>query len=134
MRKSDLNKARKNKRDEFYTQRCTVDEGLAWLLNIPSFKRVYCPCDTGKSAFVNWALDHDYEVRFSGEEDGGYEAHWRDREWADVVVTNPPFSLFRDFYKWLRVEDGLPFVVLSNLNTLCTKGLEIGRASCRERV
>ena len=124
MRKSDLNRARKNKRDEFYTQRCTVDEGLAWLLNIPSFKRVYCPCDTFESAFVQWAHYHDYQVRFSGEEDGGYEAHWRDRDWADVVITNPPFSLFRDFYKWLRADDGVPFVVLSNLNTLCTKGLE----------
>lgn len=37
------------------------------------------------------------------------------RDQADIVVTNPPFSLFRDFVAWL-VEGGKKFSVIGNSN------------------
>lgn len=37
------------------------------------------------------------------------------RDEADIVVTNPPFSLFRDFLAWL-VEGGVQFSIVGNIN------------------
>jgi hypothetical protein len=39
---------------------------------------------------------------------------------ADVIVTNPPFSLFREFITQL-VDNGKKFVILGNQNSLTTK-------------
>lgn len=41
--------ARKMKNDEFYTQRCTIEEELAYWPNLFQNKTVYCNCDTDKS-------------------------------------------------------------------------------------
>lgn len=42
------------------------------------------------------------------------------RDAADIVVTNPPFSLFREFMIWL-VETEKKFVVLGNMNAITYK-------------
>jgi hypothetical protein len=42
------------------------------------------------------------------------------RDEADVIVTNPPFSLFRDFLAWIRVADKR-FLILGNLNAVTYK-------------
>lgn len=42
------------------------------------------------------------------------------RDEADVVITNPPFSLFREFLAWI-VEAGKQFVILGNLNAVTYK-------------
>lgn len=42
------------------------------------------------------------------------------RDEADIVITNPPFSLFREFLSWL-VEGGKDFVVIGNLNAITYK-------------
>jgi hypothetical protein len=42
------------------------------------------------------------------------------RDEADVIVTNPPFSLFREFWGWL-VESKKKFVVLGNMNAITYK-------------
>ncbi len=42
------------------------------------------------------------------------------RDLADVVITNPPFSLFRDFLAWI-VEAGKEFVILGNMNQIASK-------------
>ena len=65
------------------------------------------------------------------------------RDEADMVITNPPFSLFREFMGWL-VEGGVEFSVIGNMNGIACKEIfplikgnemwQIGRASCRERV
>lgn len=39
---------------------------------------------------------------------------------ADIIITNPPFSLFRDFLAWI-MEAGKQFVVISNLNAITYK-------------
>ncbi|MEE3416636.1 MAG: adenine-specific methyltransferase EcoRI family protein, partial [Prevotella sp.] len=40
---------------------------------------------------------------------------------ADIVVTNPPFSLFRDFFKWLMQCPDKRFIVLSSQNAVTYK-------------
>jgi hypothetical protein len=42
------------------------------------------------------------------------------RDEADVVITNPPFSMFRDFMAWL-VEGDVRFAVIGNLNAITYK-------------
>lgn len=39
------------------------------------------------------------------------------RNEADIVMTNPPFSLFREFVSWL-VEGGVQFSIIGNMNSV----------------
>ena len=42
------------------------------------------------------------------------------RDEADIIVTNPPFSLFREFVAWL-MEAGKQFVIIGNINAVSYK-------------
>ncbi len=42
------------------------------------------------------------------------------RDEADIIITNPPFSLFRQFLDWV-VEADKQFVIISNLNAITYK-------------
>lgn len=42
------------------------------------------------------------------------------RDEADVIITNPPFSLFREFLNWL-VEANKDFVIIGNMNAITYK-------------
>lgn len=42
------------------------------------------------------------------------------RDEADIIITNPPFSLFRDFLAWI-VEANKQFVIIGNINALTYK-------------
>lgn len=43
------------------------------------------------------------------------------RDESDFVITNPPFSLFRDFIDWLMDSDGIHFSIIGNLNAITYK-------------
>ena len=68
-------------------------------------------------------IDTD-DVEFSGylEGDGDFRSeevtHLRDE--ADVIVTNPPFSLFRQFLKWITEADK-QFIIIGNQNAITYK-------------
>lgn len=42
------------------------------------------------------------------------------RDEADIIITNPPFSLFREFVAWL-MEGGKQFVIIGNMNSVTYK-------------
>lgn len=42
------------------------------------------------------------------------------RDEADIIITNPPFSLFREFVAWL-MEGGKQFVIIGNMNAITYK-------------
>jgi Adenine-specific methyltransferase EcoRI len=42
------------------------------------------------------------------------------RDEADIIITNPPFSLFRDFLAWI-VEANKQFVIVGNMNAITYK-------------
>lgn len=42
------------------------------------------------------------------------------RDEADIIITNPPFSLFREFFTWI-VETDKSFVILGNINAISYK-------------
>ena len=42
------------------------------------------------------------------------------RDEADIIITNPPFSLFREFLAWI-VEADKQFVIIGNMNAITYK-------------
>ena len=42
------------------------------------------------------------------------------RDEADVIITNPPFSLFREFMAWL-IESGKQYTIIGNVNAISYK-------------
>lgn len=65
-------------------------------------------------------IDTD-DIEFSGylEGDGDFRSAEVTalRDEADVIITNPPFSLFREFLAWI-LEGGKRFIILGNMNAI----------------
>lgn len=76
-------------------------------------------CDKNGSGRV----DTD-DIEFSGylERDGDFRSAEVKalRDEADIIITNPPFSLFREFLAWI-LEAGKQFVILGNMNAITYK-------------
>lgn len=64
------------------------------------------------------------DIEFSGylEGDGDFRSVEVKalRDEADIIITNPPFSLFREFLTWI-LEAGKQFVILGNMNAITYK-------------
>jgi hypothetical protein len=56
------------------------------------------------------------------KQDGDFRSEevQRLRNQADIIVTNPPFSLFREFVAWL-MDSGKQFLVIGNMNAITYK-------------
>jgi hypothetical protein len=56
------------------------------------------------------------------EEDGDFRSKEviKLRDEADIIITNPPFSLFREFLTWI-LEANKKFIIIGNLNTVANK-------------
>jgi hypothetical protein len=68
------------------------------------------------------ALTLTYRENLKGNGDFASEECRKYLEDADVVVTNPPFSLFRDFMK-LMLEMGKKFLIVGNVNAITNKAI-----------
>ncbi|MBC7498784.1 adenine-specific methyltransferase EcoRI family protein [Candidatus Gracilibacteria bacterium] len=62
-------------------------------------------------------LDWDY---LNGDGDFRSEEVKRLRNEADIIITNPPFSLFREFLAW-TIDEGKQFLIIGNLNAVTYK-------------
>ena len=62
-------------------------------------------------------LTWDY---LEGDGDFRSEEVTRLRDEADIIITNPPFSLFREFLAWI-VEADKQFVIIGNMNAITYK-------------
>ena len=62
-------------------------------------------------------LDWDY---LEGDGDFRSDEVKQLRDEADFIITNPPFSLFREFLAWI-VEAGKRFLVIGNMNSITYK-------------
>lgn len=126
MSRQTLGTARSSKKDEFYTLYEDVKFELDHYLNQFKDKTIYCPCDTENSAFVKYFLELEAkglikELLYTSLQNGtdflgagaidGYRH-------SDIIVTNPPFSLFRPF---IEILDSLnkKFIVWSTNNAIC---------------
>lgn len=88
--------------DEYYTRKEDVEAGLVRV--DLSDKKVYCPCDSEESEFVKYFQQPNKckELRYNSDD---FRNHPEDWEWADVIVTNPPFSLKTEFGRWISKYD-----------------------------
>lgn len=163
-----LQKAKKLKNDEFYTQLVDIESELQYYKNHFKGKVVFCNCDDPRSSnffryFVshfkelglkkviaacykeqNWSLfdtkenEHGYFFEYTGIElpdsnpktanivyfkgDGDFRSPESIAllKQSDIVVTNPPFSLFREFVAQLIRHDK-QFLIIGNINAITYK-------------
>ena len=120
-RTDNLRSAKDAKRDEFYTQRSDIDLELAHYEDHFRGKVVFCNCDRPESHFVKYFIDN-YErlglrgLEYESTDFRGDASLWKHRR-ADVIVTNPPCSLFRAYIDQM-LDEGKQFLVIGNLNAL----------------
>lgn len=127
---TNLNKAKKTKCDEFYTQYKDIENECQHYINHFKDQWIYLPCDNEKSNFWKYFIDHfkeygikrltathinfdgqSYRLDYNGTEvkktalqgngDFRSEECTQIRDEADMIITNPPFSIFRDFVFWI---------------------------------
>ncbi len=166
----NLNKAKKNKEDEFYTQLEDINKELQHYKKHFKNKVVYCNCDDPRiSNFFNYfALNFEHlglkklittcyknqdwnlfsaeksesavYLEYEGDKNNNKvpdpeeigvhhlkgDGDFRSEEsiellkQADIVVTNPPFSLFREYVDQL-IEYDKKFLVIGNINAISYK-------------
>ena len=88
-----LNRAHDVKDDEFYTPFKFVANELEHY-SFSGDRPIVCPCDGESSAFVKWFRAHGFDPIYSAGDFIDALERAPDRA---IVVTNPPFSLFRKF-------------------------------------
>ncbi|MDC2613490.1 MULTISPECIES: adenine-specific methyltransferase EcoRI family protein [Bacteroides] len=154
-----LQKAKKSKSDEFYTQLCDIESELQYYPNCFINKVVYCNCDDPQvSNFFRYFRDNfqrlglrkliascyrEVENNLQANQNAYYCEYEGDNipmhitlfagngdfrsaeciallQQADVVVTNPPFSLFREFVTQI-VHYNKQFLVIGNVNAITYK-------------
>ena len=128
---ANLHRAKKEKNDEFWTRLPDVEAEVNNYKEHFTGQYVYCPCDDENSAFWIFFKDHYHEfglkhltathINFEGnsyrldydgknttktelEGNGDFRSEecTKIKDEADIVCTNPPFSLFRQFFYWLQ--------------------------------
>ena len=120
MRNKNFLNAKKNKKDEFYTLYEDVEKELRHYHQHLKDKVIYCPADTETSAFVQYFKDNKDSI---GYKELIYTSNdFRDNEelmvLADVIITNPPFSLFREFIDLLMKHNKEFLVIGTNASVI----------------
>ena len=150
MSNNNLKIAKKRKSDEFYTQLTDIEKELRYYTEYFKGKVVYCNCDDYQQSnfykyfYYNFhylklkklictcfnAGDnglyaiYDGETEVTGKLNG--DGDFRSEECieylkeCDVVVTNPPFSLFRQYVKQL-MDYNKKFIIIGNMNAITYK-------------
>ncbi|MDR2952355.1 MAG: adenine-specific methyltransferase EcoRI family protein, partial [Treponema sp.] len=68
------------------------------------------------------ASDRNHLTRLRGDGDFRSEEVTKLRDEADFIITNPPFSLFREFLAWITEADK-QFLIIGNKNAITNKEL-----------
>ena len=120
--------ARRAKKDEFYTQLSDIENELQHYKIYFKGKRVLCNCDDPKySKFYDYFNTNFYALGLkeliTSYKDTQGNGDFRSKEAiallarSDVVVTNPPFSLFREYIAQL-IEHDKKFVIVGPLTAV----------------
>lgn len=143
----NLLKSRSSKNDEFYTPYVEIVDELQHYTSHFNGKTVYCNCDDHKkSNFVKYFVDHFKELKLKrlvattynesgrgiqfdyygkcaeiremlGKGDFRSEESVEILKKADIVVTNPPFSLFNEYVGQLIAYEK-DFLIIGNKNAI----------------
>ena len=152
-----LERAKKQKQDEFYTQYSDIESEIELILkHNPEYfnnKSVFCPCDNYEiSNFTKYFVDNFDRLKlnsitstsYSKDSNGRYFCLTRGkkpvtgllkdngdfrtkevkdiRNKSDVIITNPPFSLFREFFEFILLAKNKPqFLILGSLSAISYK-------------
>lgn len=149
---ANLNKAKKAKNDEFYTRYEDIEVEVMEYKEQFQDKIVYLPCDSLKSEFWSFFINNFQSfglkklIATHYEKDGQSYKVWtndgdniiqedligdgdfRSQECieilkeCDIVCTNPPFSLFRDFVDTIMTH-GKQCLIIGNQNAFACKGI-----------
>lgn len=135
--------AKRKKDDEHYTRYEDIEIEVSSYRNYLKGKVVNCNCDDAESNFLRYFTQNfhylklkklyctginGYCIEYNGKQsiryriDGDFRSD-RSREIlakSDIVITNPPFSLFR---QWLTVVGKKDFLVIGNKNAISYKEL-----------
>lgn len=143
---TNLHRAKKAKNDEFYTQYKDIENELQHYTEHFEGKIVYCNCDNYRwSNFVKYFQDNFKKLKLKKllascypdgiyyQYDGVQEFIWEYPdgsfqsqesgyylEQADIVCTNPPFSLFREYIAQL-FQYQKKFLIIGNMNAVTYK-------------
>ena len=142
-----LHKAKSAKNDEFYTRYEDIEKELKYYIQHFNNKTIYCNCDDyNKSNFFKYFKDNfktfnlkklittsyikdgkglysefDGEKLMTGEltTEGSFDSEesLNYLKEADIVITNPPFSLFRK-YMQLLFDNNKKFLIIGNINAV----------------
>lgn len=145
-----LKKANKAKNDEFYTQLKDIEEELQYYKHHFKDKVVYCNCDNPEASnFWKYFTNNFEELELAGVVSTHYvengqsyflmkyleglkkidlkgDGDFRSQECidilkeCDIIVTNPPFSLFRKYIGQLMEYDK-KFLIIGNQNAIAYK-------------
>lgn len=131
MSNRNLLNAFKNKNDEFYTRYEDIESELShYPVKYFKDKVIYCPCDVGvewldvpRSNFIKYFENNKkrlgYKKLLHTSLQEGYDFRSEECkqyfEEADIVVTNPPFSLFREFVSILEGYK-LHYIIIGSFN------------------
>lgn len=71
---------------------------------------------------IEWLLTSNKNILVNLSGDGDFRSSEVSslRDESDFIITNPPFSLFRDFIKWI-IDGRKKFLVISNINAITYK-------------
>lgn len=157
---TDLRKAFKAKKDEFYTQLTDIEKEMRYYKEHFKGKTIFCNCDDPEESnfwryfelnFEELGLKKliathyetekpSYKLELKADLDGDGRITNKDiiktplkqngdfrspecieiLQEADIVITNPPFSLFREFLS-LLVEHNKHFIIIGNVNAITYK-------------
>ena len=92
MSKNIKNNSQHKGGDEFFTLYETAHKELMKYDKYLKDKKIICPCDTRKSNIYKYLKNMGYTVNCDSKE-------WRNVDYSkyDIVITNPPFSQFKEF-------------------------------------
>lgn len=144
--RNTLNDAKRRKADEFYTLYEDIEKEMKYYTHFFKDKIVYCNCDDHYSNFRKYFFDNFDKLGLKRLICTSYphgtledikkdemrltvlkcDGDFRSEECieilkeADIVVTNPPFSLFREFVAQL-MEYKKKFLIIGNINAASYK-------------
>ena len=124
MKNKNLHNAKRNKNDEFYTSYSDIEKELQHYTEHFKNKLILCNCNDSKSNFNKYFTKHLDEIKI--KDLITYDGDFRSEECiallkeADIVVTNPPFSLFRKYIAQLIKYDK-KFLIVGHQNAITYK-------------
>lgn len=150
MSNKSLDNAKIKKNDEFYTQYEDIETEVAYFKDQLRDKIIFLPCDTQESNFYKYFKtnffnlgisllrathlerenEHSFMVEFDGErettvpllDNGDFlsEEIQNIMSSSDVIITNPPFSLWKEFINVI-INRGKKFLLIANENAITYK-------------